>query len=67
MASVDPLQTIAMPSSGKETTSSDQIEDAKSAIDLAVPDMKEQRATLTDQEVGLSRDFPYQHRQLTCQ
>ena len=46
-----------MPPSGKETTTSDQIEDAKSAIDLAVPDMKEQRATLTDQEVCLLRDL----------
>ena len=60
-----------MPPSGKETTTSDQIEDAKStidpAIDPAVTDMKEQRATLTDQEVRLLRDPSYRNKQPTCQ
>jgi len=56
-----------MPPSGKETTTSDQIEDAKSTIDPAVTDMKEQRATLTDQEVRLLRDPSYRNKQPTCQ
>ncbi|KAL2075213.1 hypothetical protein VTL71DRAFT_155 [Oculimacula yallundae] len=39
-----------MAAPGKETTTLDQIEDSKSAIDFAIPVVKEHRATLTEQE-----------------